>query len=148
MNQILEGIAKVNDTFNEIDKGYAHARSSQVVNIEKDLLDDDTCLSQGGSALPQSPPSTIPAFGTSVNTSSMGTRGNTTIDSPHTCNKFTYVSGKIVGNKRCRLSGDMAYAFKKLIEYLEKIETLKLELQREAIITTKSIAQSMIAIKV
>jgi hypothetical protein len=42
----------------------------------------------------------------------------------------------------------MASTFKKLIEYFFKIETLKLELQREAMETTKSIAQSMIAIKV
>ncbi len=34
----------------------------------------------------------------------------------------------------------MAFAFEKLIESLEKIETLKLELQKEAIETTKSIA--------
>jgi hypothetical protein len=53
-----------------------------------------------------------------------------------------------VGNKRRRLNGDMASVFKKLTESLEKSETLNLELQREAIETTKSIAQSMIAIKV
>jgi len=38
----------------------------------------------------------------------------------------------------------MAFAFKKLTESSKKIKTLKLELQREAIETTKSIAQSMI----
>jgi len=52
-----------------------------------------------------------------------------------------------MGNKRCKLNGDMAFTFKKLIESLEKIETLKLELEREVIETTKSIAQSMIVTK-
>jgi hypothetical protein len=52
-----------------------------------------------------------------------------------------------MGNQRCRLSGDMASIFKKLIESLEKIKTLKLELQREAIEITKSIVQSMIAME-
>jgi hypothetical protein len=37
------------------------------------------------------------------------------------------------------------HAFKKLTKSSKKIETLKLELQREAIETTKSITQSMIA---
>jgi hypothetical protein len=53
-----------------------------------------------------------------------------------------------VGNKRRRLNGDTAFVFKKLTKSLEKIETLNLELQREAIETTKSIAHSMIAKKV
>ncbi len=57
------------------------------------------------------------------------------------------VSNKAVGNKWCKLSGDMASAFKKLIESLEKFMTLKLELQREAIETTKSIAQFMITME-
>ncbi len=149
MNQILEGIAKINGTPNELDQGYAHARSSQALNIEKDLPNDDTSPSQAGNAPSQSPPSTIPAFGTYVDTSSMGTRGNTTIDLPHThATNLPNVSGKAMGNKKCRLSGDMASTFKKLIEYFFKIETLKLELQREAMEIAKSIAQSMIAIKV
>jgi hypothetical protein len=54
------------------------------------------------------------------------------------------VFNKAMGNKRHRLSGDMAFAFKKLTKSSKKIKTLKLELQREAIETTKSIAQSMI----
>jgi hypothetical protein len=41
----------------------------------------------------------------------------------------------------------MAFVFKKLTESLEKIETLKLELQKEAIETIKSIAQSMIVME-
>jgi hypothetical protein len=149
INQILEGIAKVNGTPNELDQGYAHARSFQAPNIEEELPDEDTDPSQARSAPPQSPPSTILAFGTFVNTSSMGTRSNTTIDSLHThAANLPNVFGKVVGNKRHRLNGDMASVFKKLTESLEKIETLNLELQREAIETTKSIAQSMIAIKV
>jgi hypothetical protein len=48
-----------------------------------------------------------------------------------------------VGNKRRKLSGDMESTFKELIESWEIFETFKLELQREAIETTKSIAQSM-----
>jgi hypothetical protein len=52
-----------------------------------------------------------------------------------------------MGNKTRRLSGDMASTFKKLIESSKKIETLKLELQREAIEITKSIAQSMITVE-
>jgi hypothetical protein len=147
MNQVLEGISKGNGTPNELDRGYA--RSSQAPNIKEDLLDNNTCLSQARSVPPQSPPSIIPAFGTSTNTSNMGTWSNTTIDSPHThVAILPDVFGKVVGNKRYRLSGDMASTFKKLTKFLEKNETLKLELQREAIETTKSIAQFMIAIKV
>jgi hypothetical protein len=93
----LEGIAKVNGTPNELDQGYAHARSSQALNIEKDLPNDDTSPSRAGSAPRQSPPSTIPAFGTYVDTSSMGTRGNTTIDT-HATN-LPNVFGKDMGNK-------------------------------------------------
>jgi hypothetical protein len=52
-----------------------------------------------------------------------------------------------VGNKSRGLNGDITFVFEKLTESLEKSETLNLELQREAIETTKSIAQSMIAIK-
>jgi hypothetical protein len=52
-----------------------------------------------------------------------------------------------MGNKKHRLNGDMAFAFKKLIGSLEKIETLKLELQREAIEIIKFIAQSMITME-
>jgi hypothetical protein len=37
----LEGNAKVNDTPNELDQGYAHARSSQAPNIEEELPDED-----------------------------------------------------------------------------------------------------------
>jgi hypothetical protein len=78
----------------------------------------------------------------------MGTQGNTVIESPHTCvTNLPSVFVKIVQNKRCRLNGEMASTFKKLIESLEKIETFKLELQKEAIETTKSIAQSMIAME-
>jgi hypothetical protein len=78
----------------------------------------------------------------------MGTQGNTTTESPHTrVANLPSVFGKVMGNKRCKLNGDMAFTFKKLIESLEKIETLKLELEREAIETTKSIAQSMIVTK-
>jgi hypothetical protein len=77
----------------------------------------------------------------------MGIQGNTTTESPHTsASNLLGVSSKDVGNKRCRLSGDMASIFKKLTKFLEKIETLKLELQREAIENTKFIAQSLIAI--
>jgi hypothetical protein len=57
------------------------------------------------------------------------------------------VSGKALGNKRCKLSGDMEFDFKKLTKFLEKIDTLKLGLQKEGIETTKSIAQSMIAME-
>jgi hypothetical protein len=72
INQILEGIVKVNGTPNELDQGYAHARSSQASNIEEELLDKDIGPSQARSVPPQSPPSTIPAFGIFVNTSSNG----------------------------------------------------------------------------
>jgi hypothetical protein len=67
---------------------------------------------------------------------------------PHThATNLSIVFGKVMGNKRCRLSGDTTFAFKKLIESSKKIETLKLELQKEAIETTKSIAQSMITME-
>jgi len=57
---------------------------------------------------------TILAFGTSTDTSSMGTQGNTATESPHThVTILPGVSNKAVGNKRHRLSGDMAFAFKK-----------------------------------
>jgi len=139
MNQILEGTTKADGTPNGLEHGYVHAESSQT--IEEDLPNDDTRSNQVGNAFPQSPPSTILAFGTSTNTSNMGTWSNTAIELPHTCaTHLLGVYGKVVGNKRCRLSGDMAFAFEKLIESLEKIETLKLELQKEAIETTKSIA--------
>jgi hypothetical protein len=125
-----------------------HARSSQALNIEEDLLDDDIGPSQARSAPPQSLPSTILRFGTSTNTSNMNTRGNTTIELPHThATNLLGVSGKVVGNKRHKLSGDMEFSFKKLTKSSKKIETLKLELQREAIETTKSIAQSMITME-
>jgi hypothetical protein len=52
-----------------------------------------------------------------------------------------------MGDKRHRLSVDMAYTFKKLTKSSKKIKILKLELQREAIETIKSIAQSMIAME-
>ncbi len=79
----------------------------------------------------------------------MGTWSNTTIDLPHShVANLSNVFGKVVGNKRRRLNGDTAFVFKKLTKSLEKIETLNLELQREAIETTKSIAHSMIAKKV
>jgi hypothetical protein len=78
----------------------------------------------------------------------MGIRGNIAIESPNTCATNLHgVFGKVMGNKRCRLSVDMASAFKKLIESFKKIKILKLELQREAIETIKSIAQSMIAME-
>ncbi len=59
----------------------------------------------------------------------MGTRGNITIESPHThaTNLFA-VSNKVVGNKKHRLSGDMAFVFKKLAKSSKKIKILKLEL--------------------
>jgi hypothetical protein len=44
-----------------------------------------------------------------------------------------------MGNKRCRLIGDMASAFKKLTKSSKKIKVFKLELQRDIIETTKSI---------
>jgi hypothetical protein len=143
MNQILEGTTKVDGTPNGLKQGYVHVESSQAPTIKKDLPDDDTSPSQVGSALPQSPPSTV--FGTSTDTSSMGTRSNIAIELPHTCAiNLPSVFNKAVGNKRRRLSGDMTFVFKRLTKSLEKIETLKLELQREAIETTKSIAQSII----
>jgi hypothetical protein len=44
----------------------------------------------------------------------MGTQGNTATESPHThVTILPGVSNKAVGNKRHRLSGDMAFAFKK-----------------------------------
>jgi hypothetical protein len=59
----------------------------------------------------------------------MDTQGNTIIESPHTCAaNLPSVYGKVVGNKRRRLSGDMTSTFKKLIEPLKKFETLKVEL--------------------
>jgi hypothetical protein len=45
-----------------------------------------------------------------------------------------------VGNKKIDQNDDIAFAFKKFAKSLKKIETLKLELQREAIKTTKFIA--------
>ncbi len=56
MNQILGDTTKADGTLNGLDRGYAHAGSSQASNIEKGLLDDDTSLSQFKSAPPQSPP--------------------------------------------------------------------------------------------
>jgi hypothetical protein len=117
MNQIQEGIANADGTPNGLEQGYVHAGSSQALNIEETLPDDDT-----GSAPPQSPPSTILAFGTYVNTSSMGTQGNVAIELPHTyATNLPGVFGKVMGNKRCRLNGDMASAFKKLIESSKKL---------------------------
>ncbi|CAM6006953.1 unnamed protein product [Sphagnum balticum] len=84
MNQILEGIAKANGTPNELDQGYVHARSSQAPTIEEHLPSDDTGPSQARNAPPQSPPSTILAFGTSIDTSNMGTQDNSTTELPHT----------------------------------------------------------------
>jgi hypothetical protein len=56
---------------------------------------------------------------------------NIAIELPHThVANLHSVSGKVMGNKRCRLSGDMAFVFKKLTESSKKIETLKLELQK------------------
>jgi len=76
------------------------------------------------------------------------TQSNTSTELLHTCAiNLPGVSSKVVGNKKRKLSGDMTSTFKKLIESLEKIMTLKLELQREAIETTKSTAQSMIAME-
>jgi hypothetical protein len=78
----------------------------------------------------------------------MNSQGNTTTESPHTCaTNLLGVFGKVVGNKKHKLNGDMEFAFKKLIESSKKIETLKLELQREAIETTKSIAQFLIVME-
>ncbi len=71
----------------------------------------------------------------------MGIQGNTATESHHThVRNLLGVFGKAFGNKRCRLSGDMESIFKKLIESWKIIDTFKLELQREAIETTKSIA--------
>ncbi len=96
MNQILEGTTKADDTPYGLDQGYAHVGSSQALNIEEDLSNDDTGPSQAGSAPPQSPPSTIPGFGTFSNTSSMGTRGNIVIESLHTgVANLPSVSGKL-----------------------------------------------------
>jgi hypothetical protein len=117
MNQILEGIAKANGTPNGLEQGYVHVGSSQALNIEENLPDDDT-----GSTPPQSPPSTILAFGSSIDTSSMGTQGNIAIELPHThVANLPGVSGEGMGNKRCRLSGDMAFVFKKLTESSKKL---------------------------
>jgi hypothetical protein len=44
-----------------------------------------------------------------------------------------------MGRRKRRLNGDMAIAWKKFTDAFEKIENLKLELQREAIEITKSI---------
>ncbi len=139
----MEGKAKANGTPNRLEQGYVHVGSSQAPNIEEDLPNDDI-----GLAPPRSPPSIILAFGTFVYTSNMGTQGNIAIELPHTrATNLLGVFNKAMGNKRHRLNGDMASTFKKLIESSKKIKTLKLELQREAIETTKSIAQSMIGME-
>jgi hypothetical protein len=139
----LEGTAKANGISNRLEQGYVHVGSSQAPNIEEDLPNDDI-----GHAPPRSPPSIILAFGTFVYTSNMGTRGNIAIESTHTrATNLLGVSNKAMGNKRHRLNGDMASTFKKLIESSKKIKTLKLELQREAIEITESIAQSMIVME-
>jgi hypothetical protein len=58
---------------------------------------------------------------TFANTSSMGTWGNTATKSSHKCVvNLLGVSGKVVGNKRRRLSGDMASTFKKLTKSSKK----------------------------
>ncbi len=119
----------------------------QAPNIEEDLLDDDIGPSKAWSAPPQSPLSTIFAFGTFVDTSNMGTWANTTIESPHPCATNLCVFEKVVGNKWRILNGDMASTFKKLTKSSKKLKLLKLKLQKEAIETTKSIAQSMIAME-
>jgi len=72
MNQILEGTTKEDGTLNGIDQDYAHVGSSQAPNIEEGLPNDNIGLSQVGNVPPQFPPSTILAFGTSTDTSSMG----------------------------------------------------------------------------
>jgi hypothetical protein len=73
MNQILEGTAKADGTPNGLDQSYAHVGYFQAPNIEEDLPYDDIGPSKGESAPPQSPPSTILAFGTFADTSNMGT---------------------------------------------------------------------------
>jgi hypothetical protein len=113
MNQILEGTTKVDGTPNGLDQGYAHVGSSQAPTIEN----DDTSSSQVGNAPPQSPPSTIPTFDIFYRYIRYGTQGNIAIESPHTrVANLPSVSSKVVGNKRCRLSDDMASTFKKLIK--------------------------------
>jgi hypothetical protein len=117
MNQILEGTTKANDTPNGLDNGYVHVGSSQAPTIEKYLPNDDIGPSQVGSVPPQNPTSIILAFGIFVDTSSMGIRGNIAIELPHThVANVLGVFGKVVGNKRRKLSGDMESTFKELIE--------------------------------
>jgi hypothetical protein len=117
MNQILEGATKVDDTPNGLDQGYVHVGSFQAPTIEKYLPNDDIGPSQVGSAPTQNPTSIIPAFGIVANAFSTGIRGNTTTKSLHTyATNLVGVFGKVVGNKRRRLNGDMASTFKKLIE--------------------------------
>jgi hypothetical protein len=123
MNQILDGTTKANGKPNGLDQGYAHVGSSQASNIEEDLQDDDIGPSQVGSAPPQSLPSTILKYGTFANTSNMGTQNNTTIESPHTrAANLHSVYGKIVGNKRHRLNGDMESTFKTLTKSLKELK--------------------------
>ncbi len=95
MNQIFEGTTQANGTPNGLEQGLnLHVESSQASNIEENLPDDDTW-----SAPPQSPPSTILAFGNSIDTSNMGTQGNIVIELPHThAAKLHSVSGKVMGN--------------------------------------------------
>ncbi len=45
-----------------------------------------------------------------------------------------------MARKKCKLNDDLTIDFKKLVYIFENFETLKLELQREAIKTTKFIA--------
>jgi len=60
----------------------------------------------------------------------MGTRGNITIESPHThVTNLPSVSCKVVGNKICKLSGDMAFAFK-LTESSKKLKLWNLNCKR------------------
>ncbi len=109
-------------------------RSFQTPTIEEDLPNDGV-PTQARSAIPQSPPSIVPMFGTQATTSK----------TPRTrAANLVNVSSKVMGRKKCRLNGDMATDWKKFADASEKIENLKLELQREAIEITKSIAQSMI----
>jgi hypothetical protein len=64
----------------------------------------------------------------------------TTSKTPRThATNLVSVSSKVMGRKKHRLNGDMATAWKKFVDVFEKIENLKLELQREAIEFTKSI---------
>lgn len=80
-------------------------------------------------------------FGISIHTCNTDIQGINGSEYFHTnVTNFLIFFGKVMARKKCKLNDDLTIDFKKLVYIFENFETLKLELQREAIKTTKFIA--------